>query len=154
MNYIYDILVNFNEKLYSFYDWNLKDDILNIRKIPVFKVDSNTLHDIKKSEVEFEEEFLKKIYNKTEIFSSKKITAMPFSCLFCDKMEAIAVSITDTGLEKSSLLLDEEEEVIEFSNRLEETKLRYRIVSENEINNYKTRKEIEKENLVKKEIKN
>ena len=154
MNYIYDILVNFNDELYNFYDWNLNDEIINIRKTPVFRVDSNTLHDIKKCEVEFEEEFLKKIYNKAEVFSSKKLKAIPYSCLFCDRMEVIAVNITDTNLEKSSLLLDEEEEVIDFSNRLEETKLRYRIVCENKTENYKTRMEIEKEKLVKREIKN
>ena len=87
------------------------------------------------------------------MFCSKKIKAISYSCLFCDRMEAVAVNITDTNLEKSSLLLDEEEEIIDFSNRLEETKLRYRIVRENKINNYKTRMEIEKEQLVKKEIK-
>ena len=35
MNYIYDILINFNENLYDFYDWNLNDQIDHIRKIPV-----------------------------------------------------------------------------------------------------------------------
>ena len=34
MNYIYDILLNFKNKLYDFYDWNINDDITHIRKIP------------------------------------------------------------------------------------------------------------------------
>ena len=43
MNYVYDILLNFNEIGYYFYDWNGNDNILHIRKIPIFKIDSKTL---------------------------------------------------------------------------------------------------------------
>ena len=38
MNYIYDILLNFNDMLYDFYDWNVKDNILHIRKIPLIQI--------------------------------------------------------------------------------------------------------------------
>ena len=30
MNYIYDIVLNFNKEYYSFYEWNRKDNILGI----------------------------------------------------------------------------------------------------------------------------
>ena len=33
MNYIYDILLNFKEDLYDFFDWNYSDDIEHIRKM-------------------------------------------------------------------------------------------------------------------------
>ena len=38
MNYIYDILVNFKETLYDFYEWNKNDNITHIRKIPLFRI--------------------------------------------------------------------------------------------------------------------
>jgi len=33
MTYIYDILLNFKDDLYEFYDWNKTDNIIHIRKI-------------------------------------------------------------------------------------------------------------------------
>ena len=32
MNYIYDILANFNEHYYDFYDWNELDNLIHIKK--------------------------------------------------------------------------------------------------------------------------
>ena len=63
MNYIYDILINFNENLYDFYDWNLNDQIDHIRKIPVFKTDSEFLYNLKKNDIILNKDFLNKIYN-------------------------------------------------------------------------------------------
>ena len=40
MNYIYDIVLNFNKEYYSFYEWNRKDNIINVKKIPLFLVDN------------------------------------------------------------------------------------------------------------------
>ena len=33
MKYIYDIILNFNERLYEFYEWKDNDDIEYIKKI-------------------------------------------------------------------------------------------------------------------------
>ena len=43
MNYIYDIVLNFNKEYYSFYEWNRKDNIINVKKIPLFLVDNECL---------------------------------------------------------------------------------------------------------------
>ena len=47
MNYIYDLLLNFNENIYEFYDWNKTDNIKHIKKIPIFKIDSKKNETIK-----------------------------------------------------------------------------------------------------------
>lgn len=60
MNYIYDILLNFHNMLYDFYDWNLNDNIINVRKVPLFKISSNQLKEIKENVVKFDYNFLKK----------------------------------------------------------------------------------------------
>ena len=154
MNYIYDILINFNENLYDFYDWNLNDQIDHIRKIPVFKTDSEFLYNLKKNDIILNKDFLNKIYNKTEIFTMKSIKTLNYACLFCDGMEVVVIYILNGKMLKSKLLIDEEEEVVEFSERLKEENITYEIIKENDIIKYKTRKEIEIETYVKKEIRN
>ncbi len=32
MEYVYDIVLNFRDKYYDFYEWNKKDKIINIKK--------------------------------------------------------------------------------------------------------------------------
>ena len=39
MNYIYDITLNLNKKLYEFYEWKEEDNPEFILKIPVYKVE-------------------------------------------------------------------------------------------------------------------
>ena len=38
MNFIYDIVLNFNKDYYDFFEWNKKDNIISIKKIPLFFV--------------------------------------------------------------------------------------------------------------------
>ena len=63
MNYVYDILLNFNEKFYDFYDWNVRDLIDHMRKIPIFKVSKNVLEDFLNYDIKIEKEFLDKWIN-------------------------------------------------------------------------------------------
>ena len=61
MNYIYDILLNFNRQLYDFFEWNLSDNIIHVRKIPLFRIDSKTLLTIRDNKVKVDSSFLEKI---------------------------------------------------------------------------------------------
>jgi len=47
MNYIYDVVLNFQKEYYDFYDWNKNDNIYHMRKIPILKINSKQLLDIK-----------------------------------------------------------------------------------------------------------
>ena len=47
MKYVYDILLNFNEKLYEFYEWMDDDYFDYIKRIGIIKVSKDTLIDIK-----------------------------------------------------------------------------------------------------------
>ena len=40
MNYIYDIVINLNQQYYDFFEWNQNDVVYHIRKIPIFKIES------------------------------------------------------------------------------------------------------------------
>ena len=153
MNYIYDILLNFKEELYDFYDWNQYDNIIHIRKIPLFKITTNNLDYIKKNIIEFENSFLDKIKNKTEVFTTKSIRSIEYACLFSDGYDVLAVQIKDKKLKKSKLLIDEEMEALDTTGRLKKLDFNYRIIKSININHFKTRKEAEIEKYIKKEIK-
>ena len=66
MNYIYDVLANFNDCFYDFYDWNDSDNIIHIKKLPILKVSIDFFNKIKYCDVLVGSCLLEKIYRKTE----------------------------------------------------------------------------------------
>lgn len=109
MNYIYDILVNFQDRLYDFYEWNVEDEITHIRKIPLFYVPKKVLDDLKFGKIKIEGDFLKQLEQRTEIFTDKNVRGLPYVGLFCDGKEAIVVSFNKKGVStsKSRLLVED-----------------------------------------------
>jgi len=120
MNYIYDIVLNFNREYFEFFQWKKSDKIINVKKIPVFKVSSNDLKNLKYNIVKVSKNFLDKIYNLTLFYSKSEYKYM---CLVSDSNESIGLLFDKYGnlLKRSSLVFDEEEEVNE------------EIINENEI---------------------
>ena len=59
---VYDILVNIidSERVYEFFEWNNKDDIEHIKKIPLVKVSSHFLDDCINNNITVDKSFLKK----------------------------------------------------------------------------------------------
>lgn len=153
MNYIYDILLNFHNMLYDFYDWNLNDNIINVRKVPLFKISSNQLKEIKENVVKFDYNFLKKIQNRTELFSSKDIKYLEYCFLLCDGVEVLAIMIKNNTVQKSRLLVDEELEVLEVASRLKEEDIFYQISKRDKYIGFKTRKEQDMEKMIRKNLK-
>lgn len=145
MNYIYDILVNFCEKPYEFYDWNLDDEIEHIRKIPLFRVSSVVLRELKEYRIVVREEMMEKIKNKAEVFARKGTEVIPYACLFSDEMEVIGIEFNHQGvtIAKTKLSIDEEDEVLEVVSRIPECKICYTLIEKEKIEYFKTRKEEE-----------
>ena len=125
MSYIYDIMLNFKQDLYEFYDWNIKDTIIHIRKIPLIKVSSKTLEDIKQYIVTFDSTFLDTVDRKTEIFQSKQIVFLKHSFILSDGYEAIALIVKKDNNKISRLLIEEELEVLEEVSKLKEVEIKY-----------------------------
>lgn len=153
MNYIYDILLNFNEEIYDFYEWNINDDITHIRKIPIIKTDSLHMKNIKNNYIEFEEKFLSIIKNKTETFSGRTVKNIEYAFLISDGIEVIGINIQNKKIKYSKLLLNEDKEVLEVVGRLKENEIVYKILNKKIISEFKTRKEKEMYKYVIKEIK-
>ena len=138
MNYIYDILVNFNNIAYDFFEWNREDKICHIRKIPLIKLNSYDLYNLVNKKIKFENIFLKKIYNKTELYNRKTID---YAFLGTDGKIVIAFKVGKNNIKYSQLLLEEEMEVIDFSSDIDIYDIKYTIIEDKYIEHFKTRNE-------------
>ncbi|MBE6152116.1 MAG: hypothetical protein E7165_02235 [Firmicutes bacterium] len=144
MNYIYDILINLQKKLYDFYEWNLSDDIIHVRKIPLIKVNNVDMLNIRNKQIIMNDDFLKVINNRTEVFSNHNIRIIKYLCLFSNDEDVVAVEFSKNGtkVRVSKLLIDEELEVLEVSEHISVTEVVYQIEDSQSIDNFKTRKEL------------
>lgn len=155
MNYIYDILVNFNEEMYDFFDWNESDNIEHIRKIPLFRLNPKDFYNIKNNLVKFDKEFLDKIQNKTEVFNNRKVKNIEYATLFTDGIEVIGYKI-DLNVKKryvTKLLVDEDSEVIEVCERVSEIPIKYNIKKSIKNNEFVTRNDKDIIKYIRREIK-
>lgn len=147
MNYIYDILLNFNNCPYEVFEWNRTDEITHVKKIPLIKVKSDILYDLVNKKVKFD---MTKYYKKTEIFSKNK-NYIEYAFLATDQKEVIAFDFTNNKLSK--LLIEEADEVIEYSYNIGFTNLNYEIIGDKKIDYFQTRNEKKMKNYINSEIK-
>lgn len=152
MNYIYDVLLNFKDEYYDFYDWNKNDNIIHIRKIPIFRISSEDLLNIKNNHVKFDISFLDKINDKTEIFTNKGIKKLNKACLFSDDNTIIGINIVQKKVKKSSLLIDEELDSLEDVYTMDVENIEYTIQNKNYNNEFKTRKQLEMDRYLNNEL--
>ena len=153
MKYIYDIILNFNESLYEFYEWKDDDNIEYIKKIPIVKVTESVFSDLKNNEFVVDDEFLNTIYNKCEVYGNYGIGKIEYACLFCIDDSIIAFEFNDKGksIYRIDLYLDECIDVLNYVKKLKVVNFEYKILS-NYDENLITRKEIDMINFIKREI--
>ena len=151
MTYIYDILLNFNEKFYEFYEWEKNDKIYHVKKIPILKVETKVIEDILLKKIQIKNNITK---FKTELFGNKKNKYLN-SCLLTDGYKVIGIQINDNNeIEKlSDLLLDEAMDAISISSRLNITSFEYNIIGNKNNNYFLTRKELEIKTFLESELK-
>lgn len=147
MNYIYDIVLNLNKTLYEFYEWELNDNIVYIKKIPLVKVKKNDLFNIKYNKVKLNDIILNKIKNKTNFFT--KIT-YEYACLLTDSNVVIGVVFDKFGnvILRSSLLIDEEEDVLEVAQIISYLNIDCKVVKKTKLS-FLTRNEIKINKYIK-----
>ena len=154
MNYIYDILVNFNSEALEFYEWDKTDNIEHIRRIPLFKINSKTLKDLKNNIVKVNEKFLEKINEKTEMYINKMIDYLKYASIFTDGSDLVVIEFSKSGenILKSMMLIDEAEEVLDESELLNETNIEYDIIKVNNVKQFLTRNQKKILSYLKNEI--
>lgn len=153
MNYLYDILLNFNSKLYEVFEWEKSDIITHIRRIPFFKVNSKTLYELLNYKVSFSVEFISNLYKKTECFSKNKIININYAFLVTDGKEVVALNCNKNNIiGYSKLIFDEELEALEYALSLKYTNIDYSINSLVFKKCFKTRNELKIRNYIFKEL--
>ena len=153
MNYIYDVLSNFQLNYFDFFEWNKDDDVIRIRKIPIIKVNDIFYYNLKYNNVKVSDELLDKIENRTEIFKNKGIDTIYYAGVFTNGKEAIIVKYDNKGnnIYKSSMMIDEEREVIEDIQNDDVLDFNYEVIS-NGNKSIGTRKESAIINRISKDI--
>ena len=153
MNYIYDIYLNLNKILYDFFDWNKNDNFIHIKKIPIFKVNENTLKSFIQNNIIIEQNILSQIYKKCDIFNSKR--KIDYCSLFCDNNNILAIEFNKTGesINKSFLKVEDELDIVEIIEKFNEKHLSFDIIKKDK-SLFKTRKEIKYENFIMNSLRN
>lgn len=148
MNYIYDIVLNFNKELYEFFEWKDDDNLINIRKIPLIKINDDDFVSLLYNKIKIEKLVLDTFKKKFSLYS-EEINGNVI-CIVTNGQRAMGVMFDQLGnlIGRSAMLLDEEEEVLEESENLEVTKLLYEINKTQQVNIKLSRVEIEKKQYI------
>ena len=131
MNYYYDIILNWNDYAYQFYEWNETDCLELLKKIPLIKVKHKVLLDIINNIIKIDKEFLLTLKDKTLVSSKKSFEKIAYAALFTDAKNVIALEFNDDGLtiSRSNLLVEDELNVLEVIYGLKDTTFNYEIIS-------------------------
>ncbi len=150
MDYYYDVLLNFQDNYYMFYEWDEDDTIEYVKKIPLIHVDSKTILNMISKVLVVDKEFLKKIENKTKL---KQNNYLKYTSIFSDGKNALALEFNDDGvvINKSSLILEDELSVNEFMYNVVISKIDYEIKDKVKVTK-ETRQELKIKKLIKLEV--
>lgn len=112
MDYIYDIILNFQNDYYDFYEWKNKDKLTNVKKILVYKVNTEDYLNLKYNDITIDMQIFPK--------QSKMM-------LITNGEEVMGLLLDQTGkvVKKSSLLFEEADEVLEEQEILKFIKIKY-----------------------------
>lgn len=132
MNFYYDIVVNFQENNYMFYEWAESDVLEYIKRVPVFQVTTKVLRDLINNNIEVNKEFLDSICNKTKL----KKGFLEYVSLFVSKNGAIVLEFASDGkvIARSGLQVNDECNVMEVIYTLPIFRLEYKVLNRLELN--------------------
>ncbi len=121
MDYIYDIILNFQPVYYDFYEWNSKDRIINIKRVPIYKIKHKDYLNIKYHNTIIDKKLLP---NQNKIF------------LLTSGLEVMGILTDDKGkvIKKSSLLFEEADDILEDHDEIKRIDIKYQITKKNNIN--------------------
>lgn len=135
MDYVYDIVLNFQKEYYEFYEWKSSDKIVNIKKIPIYKIKTKDYLNIKNNETTIDKNTIPK-ENKMFLLTSG--------------FEIIGVLINSNGkiIKKSSLIFEESDDILKDKDEIKYINIKYHIDRINRIV-YQSRITKEKLNYLK-----
>ena len=154
MSYVYDLYLNFNNNLYEFYEWKKDDNVCHIKRINLIKIDSKTYNDILDNDVIFNNDLIISLYNKCEYYNNRTIVNIPYALLITDTYRVMGLVLNNKGeiIKYSSLLLDEEEYVLDMCDKLATIKIDYKILRKHSKQEFQTRQEESIIKYIKKDL--
>lgn len=143
MIYIYDLTLNFNDRLYDFYDWKETDNITHYRKIPLIKLSDKKYDKFLNNKVQVGEELLSLVRDKAQQYKGRMLKTVKYAFVLTNGFDAFAVMLDDggTSVKKSKLVIGEELEVIDLANNLKVKDVSFNIVCKDNFVNKFTRDE-------------
>lgn len=143
MIYIYDLTLNFNDRLYDFYDWKDTDNIIHYRKIPLIKLSDKKYDKFLNNKVVVDEELLSLVRDKAQQYKGRMLKTVKYAFVLTNGFDAFAVMLDDggTSVKKSKLVIGEELEVIDLANNLKVKDVSFNIVCKDNFVNKFTRDE-------------
>lgn len=118
MNFYYEILLNFNEELFSFYEWSKNDKLEMIKKIPLLRVKTKLLQEILLYDFKIDLDLLEQLIGRTSCKNSSNTISC--ACVFCDTKNCIAIEFDQNGssISRSALQLEDENNICEIAYSL------------------------------------
>ena len=152
MNYIYDIVLCFNDYdlNINFYEWDSSDNFTYIEKIPIYRITDIGMNEISNHLIRINKSLLNLIKNKCVC----KNGIINYSLLVTDMNRVVGLKFDKNGylIEKSSLLIDEEDTVIEEASLLDLDIFSYELLDSYKEELFLTRKEKNIKNSLLSEI--
>ena len=149
MHYYYDLLVNLDEVAWEFYEWEKKDVILPIKKIPFLRINEKEFKEISAYEGKIEKNWLEPYIGKTQIKKDKSK-----NLLLSTTKNSLAIEINSTGqiISRSKLLIEDENNCNELASSLKETTIPFSSQQKIHLRS-DFRQAIKEKNLIKIELK-
>lgn len=154
MNYVYDILSNFNQELYDFYDWDKNDNFTHLRKVPSFRVSKEVLVDLMFKKVKIKGNLLKLIKDKTHVFTKEGVDVIEYCFIVSDSVNALGVILDEDGVvyKRSKFLVSEELEINKCLKTSKIYNVEYNLLSSKTHYSNMTRNEEKVTNLILNEL--
>lgn len=154
MNYVYDILSNFNQELYDFYDWDKNDNFTHLRKVPSFRVSKEVLVDLTFKKVKIKGNLLKLIKDKTQVFTKEGVDVIEYCFIVSDSVNALGVILDEDGVvyKRSKFLVSEELEINKCLKTSKIYNVEYNLLSSKTHYSNMTRNEEKVTNLILNEL--
>lgn len=154
MNYVYDILSNFNQELYDFYDWDKNDNFTHLRKVTSFRVSKEVLVDLMFKKVKIKGNLLKLIKDKTQVFTKEGVDVIEYCFIVSDSVNALGVILDEDGVvyKRSKFLVSEELEINKCLKTSKIYNVEYNLLSSKTHYSNMTRNEEKVTNLILNEL--
>lgn len=134
MIFVYDLLVNYNDEAYKFYEWDVNDEIEYLKRSVLIKVSDYLYKKVISKNIIVGETFLASIKEKSEIVKEKKHEKMSYMCIFTNGSDTTGVTFNNNGriMEFTKFTLQDELELLDIALSLKIKKIDYKEITNNE----------------------